>query len=154
MRSEHRAHQGVGEESAHGFRTHAGVAQAIERMRDAARLGRRSGECVRPSPAVLMHVLGQIGEVREVAECAHHVEHLRDRQRVEQRRQLVLDVRGSVARRRASQADGRLPDRFDAREAFLASLRTQHVAQNPPEQTGVFLEREILVGLRVHRNRF
>jgi hypothetical protein len=63
-------------------------------------------------------------------------------------------VRSSVARRSAAQVDGRLPDRLDAREPFLAGLRTQHVAQHSAKQTGVFLEREILIGLRIHSSRF
>ena len=154
VRGEHRAHQGIGEERADRLRTYSGVAQAIERVRDAARLRRRPGDCVRPPPAVLMHILGQIGEVREVAEGAHHVKHLRDRQRVEEARQLVLDVRGSVARRGAAQVNGRLPDRLDTRETFLAGLSAKHVAENPAEQTSVFLEREILVSRRVHANQF
>ena len=64
--------------------------------------------------------------MREVAECPYHVEHLRDRQRVEQARQLILDVRGSIARGGATQADGCLPDRLDAREPFLTGLRSQY----------------------------
>ena len=78
------------------------------------------------------------------------MEHLRDRQRVEQARQLILDVRGSIARGGATQADGCLPDRLDAREPFLTGLRSQHVAQHPAEQTRVFLEWEILVRRRIH----
>ncbi len=52
--------------------------------------------------AVLVHVLGDVGEVREIAERAHDVERLRDRQRIEQRGQFVrtAGASSSTARRK------------------------------------------------------
>ena len=71
---------------------------------DAAALRRRAGERVRAPAAVLMDVLGDVREMREIAERAHDVERLRDRQVVEQRRELGLapraPLRGSARRKR------------------------------------------------------
>ena len=154
VRGQHRAHQGIGEERADRLAVHTRRGEALEGVGEAAVLRPGSGQRVGSPAADLVHVLGDVDEVREVAEGAHHVEHLRDRQRVEEARQLVLDVRGSVARRGAAQVNGRLPDRLDTRETFLAGLSAKHVAENPAEQTSVFLEREILVSRRVHANQF
>ena len=71
---------------------------ALERVGELPALRRRAGERVRAAAAVLVHVLGDVGEVREVAERADDVERLRDRQVVEQRD----SSRGPRPRRRGS----------------------------------------------------
>ena len=101
-----------------------------------------------PAP-VLVHVFGDVGQMREIAERADDFERLRDRQLVEQAGELVLDRR-RVVRRCAAQTDRRLPDRLDAGIAALARLGAQHVAEEASQQSRIFLERQILVGDGVH----
>ena len=107
---------------------------------------------MRAAPAILVHVFGEIGQMRKIAECAHDIERLRDRQVVEQRGEFVLDA-GCIALARAAQADGGLTNGLDPRKTFLAGLGAQHVAEQAAEQPRIFLERQVLVGLRVHRSR-
>ena len=150
MRGQHRRDQRLVEPARDRRTVDAGRGEALERVRDAAALRRRAGERVRAAAAVLVHVLGDVGEMREVAERAHDMEHLGDRQRIQHRRQLVAHgVRAGVVG--APEADRRLPDRLDPREARLSRLRAQHVAEHAAEQARVFLEREILVDRAVHR---
>ncbi len=151
MRGQHGAHQRIGKERAEHRAVDARFAQAKESVCDAARLRRRSGESVRAPPAILVDVLGEVGEMRKIAERAHDIERLRDRQIVEHRGELVLDVR-RVVLARAAQADRGLADRLDPRESLLAGLMAQHVAEKAAEQARVFLERQVLVGGSVHRS--
>ena len=51
----------------------AGSGEALERLRDAAALRRRARQRVRAAAAILVHVLGDVGEMREIAERAHDV---------------------------------------------------------------------------------
>ena len=78
-------------------------------------------ERVRAPAPILVHVLGDVGELREIAERAHDVQRLRDRQLVEQRGELGAH-RGGVGGVGAAKADGRLANRLDAREAVVARL--------------------------------
>ena len=82
--------------------------------------------------------------MREVAEAADHVQRLDDRQLVQQGRELGRHRRRVVAGG-AAEADRRLADRLDAREAGLAGAGAQHVAQQAAEETRVLAQREILV---------
>ncbi|HSS06319.1 MAG TPA: hypothetical protein VLK83_04190, partial [Rhodanobacteraceae bacterium] len=125
--------------------------QPVERMSQAPDLRGRARQRMDATAAVLMHVLGNVDEVREITECADYIERLRDGQ-VEQVFQLALD-RWWIGFAGAPKANGGLPDRFDSGEAPLPRLRAQHVAQQPAEQPRVFLERQILVGSRVHLRR-
>jgi Trp operon repressor len=61
---------------------------------------------------VLVHVLGDVDEMREVAERADDIERLRDGEVGQQRVELALDA-GASSAIRAPEADGGLPDRFD-----------------------------------------
>jgi hypothetical protein len=108
-------------------------------MRDAARSARRAGLGVGVAPPVLLHVLGDVQEVREVAERAHHVQRLVDRQRVELRLELGL------ARFAAPEAHRALAHRFDPVARFFADVRADHLAEEPPEQAPVLAQRELLV---------
>jgi hypothetical protein len=56
-----------------------------------------------------------------------------------------------MLRSRTPKRDGGLADRFDAREALLACLRAQYVAQNAAEKARIFLEGKIFIGGGVHR---
>ena len=98
MRGEHRAHLRVGEPRAISAAAPTPcVGEAIERVGEAAALRRRAGERVRAPAAVLVHVLGEVREMREVAERAHDVQRLADRQLVQQCRELGLHRRRCVA---------------------------------------------------------
>ncbi len=65
---------------------------------------------------VLVHVLGDVDEMREIAERADDIERLRDGEVGEERVEFPLDA-GRVVHDRAPEADGGLPDRFDPRVA-------------------------------------
>ncbi len=51
----------------------------------------------------------------------------------------------------SAETDRRLPDRLDAIESGAARLRPQYVTQQAAQQARVFLERQVLVGVRMHR---
>ena len=144
VRGEHGAHPRVGEPRRQRRAIHALGGEAVERIGDASALRQRAGERVRAPAAILVHVLGEVREVREVAERAHHVQRLTDRQPVEQRRELGFHLRRCV-RARAAEADRRLAYRFDPQEALVTRLLAQHVAQQPPEEPRVVAQRKILV---------
>ncbi len=130
----------------------AGFAQSLQGVRDAARLRRRSGAVMHAAAAILVHVLGEIGEQRKVGKGAHDLERRLDGQGIEQCGELARDARG-VARAGTVQADRGLPDRLHAREPLRAGLLAQHLAKQAAEQAGIFLERKILVSLGVHGSK-
>jgi hypothetical protein len=124
-------------------------AERRERRGERAARRRLAGERVVAPAAMLVHVLGDVREVREVGERAHDVEHVADRQAVEQRG----EVRPGRVRFRAdaaAKADRRLPDRLDALEPGRAGLLAQHVAEQPPEEARVVPQR---VGRAPRRRR-
>jgi len=99
-----------------------------------------AGKRMRAPSTVLVHVLGDVGEMREVAERANDVEHLRDRQRIEQPRERnAMPIGAAIGR--AAKADRRLPDGLDPLEARITQLRAQHVAKHAAKEPRVFLQR-------------
>ena len=104
---------------------------------------------MRATAAILVHVLGDIDEVREIGKCAHYVESAGDRQWVEQCFELRAQPRCFIGTR-ATESNRGLADRLDACKSAVARLIAQHVAQDAAQQTCIFLEREIFVGRGVH----
>jgi hypothetical protein len=149
MRGQHRHHERIVEPARKRGTVDARGGQAFERVRNAAALRRRPGERVRAAAPVLVHVLGDVREVREIAEGAHHMQRVDDTQRIQQRGELGPGCRSLVGTG-AAKADGGLPDRLDASESGLAGLGAQHVAQHTAQQARVFLERQVLVDRGVH----
>ena len=144
MRRQHRRQVRVRAPARDRVRSDAGTLERGERGLQAAALGRGTGERVHAATPVLVDVLGEIRELREVRERAHDVEHLRDRQAVEGPREFGARRLGLVARS-APEADGRLPDRFDARVTLLARLLAEDLAQDAAEQARVLAQRPVLV---------
>jgi len=103
---------------------------------------------VRLAAPILVRVLGDVEELREVREGAHHAQRILDRQRVQPRLELGLDLRGLLGRR-APEAHRRLPDRFDALARRLALLLGDHVPEQPPEQAAILAEELLLVVGRI-----
>src|SRR4030081_140227 len=99
---------------------------------------------MRWTAAILMHILGNVGEMREITEGADDVQHVADRQGIEQCGQFVAGAGGFVSRGTAEK-DRRPPDRLDTGEPVLAGLRPQNVAEDAAQETGVVLERSVLV---------
>ncbi len=154
MRGQHRAHQRAGEPVEHRGAIDARSRETLQGVAQIALARRRAGQRMRPPPAILVHVLGNVGEMRKITERANDIEHALDRQRVQHRSQRMARGIGLGAAR-AAEGDGRLADRLDSRVAFGAGLRAQHVAEHASQQPRVFLERQVLVvvGRRVHRHR-
>src|SRR5687768_15820784 len=100
-------------------------------MLDAAGAAGRAGLGVRVAPAVLVGVLRDVEKVREVAECAHKVQRLLDRQRVELRLELRL---GAFT---APEAHRRLAYRLDTLASLLPHLLRDDLAEQAPEKTAV-----------------
>ena len=95
---------------------------------------------------VLVHVLGDVDEMREIAERADDIQRLRNGEVGQQRVELPFDA-WRVVRDRAAEADSGLPDGFDPRIAGFAALRSQDVAQQASEKARVLAQGQILVGV-------
>jgi hypothetical protein len=80
------------------------------------------------------------------------VEHVADRQAVEQRCE-VSSRRIGFRADAAAKADRRLPDRLDALVPGIAGLLAQHVAEQPAEQARVVPQRAVALGVVVDRKR-
>ena len=149
VRGQHRRDDGRIEPARDGGAVDAFGTDARQRVGQAAPLRRRTGQRVRAAPAVLVDILGEVGEVREIAERADDVERLPDRQRIEQR--LELGPHGvRVAAPGPAKPHRGAANCLDAVEAVLPRLFAQHVAEHATEQPGVVLERLVLVGGGVH----
>ena len=149
MRGQHRAHQRIVEPARKRAATDPRLRQPIERVQETSDLRCGARQRMDAAAAVLMHVLGDVHQMREIRKRPHDIEGLGDRELVEQRIQLAFDD-GSLLRARAPKTNGGLPDRFDAREALLAGLRAQYVAQYAAEEARVFLEGKVFIGRGVH----
>ena len=139
MRSQHRAHQGVVEPARQDLAFDPGFRDPVQRMGETAHLRRRTGERVHAATAILMHVFGNIDQVREIAKGAHNIECLADRQIVEQRPKLVFHGR-RLGRPGTAEANGCLSNRLDALEARLSGLRAQDLAEQSAQQARVLLQ--------------
>ena len=144
VRRQHRRHQRLGEPVGERGGPDAGLREMRERRVDAAPLRWRAGQRVDAAAPVLVHVFREVREVRKIGKRAHDVERVGDRQVIEQRRQFGAHV-ARIGRFGAAKADRGLADRLDARIGILAGVAAQHVAQQPAEQAGVFLERLVAV---------
>ena len=150
MRGEDGTDAGVLDEARDGVHPRALRGNAVECVRDAPALRARARERVCAAPPILMHVLGEVRQVREVAERTDDVERLRDREPVEQPRERGLRAAG-IGGVRSPEPDRRLPDRLDPFECRIAGLRAQHVAQQASQETRVLAQRQVLVVQGVHR---
>ncbi len=113
----------------------------------------RTGERVHAPATVLVHVLGDVRELREVRERADDLEHLRGRQSVQHRGERGASRVGLLAVA-APEADRRLTDPLDPRVALLARLLAEHVPEDATEQARVVAQRPVLVGIvRVDRGQ-
>jgi len=92
------------------------------------------------APAVLVHVFGDVDEVREIAERANDVERLRDGKIAEQRDEL-LPYCWRIAIHRPPEAHGGLANGLNARVPRVAGLRAQHVAQESTQEPRVLAQR-------------
>ena len=126
-----------------------GGGEVLQCVRDAAALRRRPCERVRAPTPILVHVFGDVGEMRKIGKGAHDVQRVGDCQRIQQCFQLGAQRRRLV-RIRAAESNRGLTDRFDARESRVAGLRAHDIAQQSSEEPRVFFERSILVGCSVH----
>ncbi len=109
---------------------------------EAARLRRRAGQRVHAAAAVVVLVLGDVGQVREIAERAHHLIGLVARQPREQAVQ--LGAGGAVVL--AAEAHGGLANRLNQVERGLAFLLAHAVAQQAAQEADVLAQRQVLVG--------
>jgi hypothetical protein len=135
------------------FGAHAAGRQRGERAGEAPALRGGSGERVHPPATVLVHVLGDVRELREVRERADDLEHLRGRQPVQHRGERGTRGVGLFAVA-APEADRRLPDPLDPGIALLARLLAEHVPEDAAEQARVVAQRPVLVGVvRVDRGQ-
>jgi len=88
----------------------------------------------------MMLVLGDVREVREEAEGTDGLDHLVVREPVQRR--LEIAARHLVVV--AVETDRGLTDMLDEIEHGLAFLRTDSVAENPPEQADIVAQRHVL----------
>jgi len=139
VRRERRAHERAREAMPNFCAGDVRRFQMRKRRRQRARLWRRTGTLVVTATTVLMHVLGDVREVREIRERAHDVQGLFNAQ-VRQHR-----VERTMRRPLAMKAHGLLANRLDLVERRLAALRPNHVAEQSPEQSRVGLERRVFV---------
>ena len=130
--------------------------RALERVGEAPRAPRRTRARVLAAAAMLLHVLGDVEQVREIAECAHHVQRLFDRERVELPLEVGLDLprgaRSAGLGLRAPEAHRSLADALDGLERSLPRLVADHLAEQPPEQPPV-LAQPLFLGIVVAFHR-
>ena len=88
---------------------------------------------------ILLYVFSNIREVRKVGECANDVQCFLNTQVGKQCIQRTM--RGPFAMK----AHRLLPDRFHLVERDVTALRTNHIAEQSPEQPGVCLERRVFI---------
>ncbi|MNK95070.1 hypothetical protein D3C87_1152950 [compost metagenome] len=120
----------------------AGGVDGFQRAGQAARLRRRAGQRMHAAAAIVVLVLGDIGQVREIAEGAHHLIGLVARQPLEQAVQ--LGAGGAVVL--AAEAHGGLANRLNQIERGLAFLLAHAVAQQAAQEADVLAQRQVLVG--------
>ena len=142
MRGQHWRNQRIGEEFRNLIRGDAFLARAAERQRQAAFLWSRPGDEVGAATAVVMLVLGDVGQLREVAERPHHGDGAYRIELVEHRLKLALRIRIAIP----PEADRVLSRALDQIEYRLAFLFAQCVAEHAPEQADILPERRFLVG--------
>ena len=100
---------------------------------------------MRAATTILMHVLGDVRQMREVTERSDDIEHALDRQRMQLRVERA-HVDFAIDRLGASIADRGLPSRFDDVEHIGAARRGDDLAQHATQQSRVFAQRRFLVG--------
>ena len=141
MRGEHGRDERVAEELRNGLRPGTGRGGALQRHRQAALLGRRTGQLAQAPPPDVVQILGDVGELGEIGEGADHGQRRRRRKQIQQGLQFlarpVVDV--------APEADRGLPDLLDQIEGVFPFLLAQRVAEQPAEEADVFAQRQILV---------
>ena len=98
---------------------------------------------MRPVPADMMLVLGDVGEMREIAERAHDRERLVGAEAVEDGLELAPGA-GLVV---TMEADRRLADLLDQRVGLLALLLAHGIAEDAAEQPDIMAERPVLLGV-------
>ncbi|MNN01800.1 hypothetical protein D3C81_1144280 [compost metagenome] len=142
VRGQHRHDQRLVQELAQLLAGDAGGIDLFQRVLQAAGLRRRAGQRMHAAAAVVVLVLGDIGQVREIAERAHHLVGLVARQALEQAVQ--LGAGGAVVL--AAEAHGGLANRLNQIERGLAFLLAHAVAQQAAQEADVLAQRQVLVG--------
>ena len=89
----------------------------------------RACKLVEAPPAVVMQVLGEVGELREVGECPDHRDCGCRREHIQHSGELAARLLVVVP----SEADGELADLLDQLEGAVALLLAQRVPQQPAE---------------------
>ena len=141
---EHRRHQRIAEELRDRAGAVASLAGPRQRQREAAFLRRRSGQLTLAAPAVVVQVLGDVGELREIGEGTDHGHARCGAQHIQHAGQLTARLLVAVP----PEADGKLADLFDLLEGAVTLLLAQRVAQQPAQQADVFPERMVFVQFR------
>ena len=118
-----------------------GCAGARQGMRHRAFARRGVGHGMRPGPADVVLVFGDIGEMREIPERPDDADRLLGRQAADRALQLLPG--GFV--RVAMEAKCRLTERLDDVERLRALLEADRVPENAPEQTDVLAQRRVLL---------
>src|SRR5512138_2073591 len=88
---------------------------------------------------VLVHILGNVEQMREIAERTHYMQRLVDGQRIELRGEL------RVIRLAAPEADRALADGLDAAARGFADLLADDLAEQAPEEPPVLAQQNLLV---------
>ena len=135
--------QGMGEEIGDGVRRDLGGRQRIQRKNQAALARRRARQVMGATPADVVLVLGDIGQLQEVGKCADDSLRRITWQGIEQGGQFGAGGRVVVA----GKAHRCLADTLDDREDGIALLLTYGIAENAAEQADVVAEGFVLVGV-------
>src|SRR5215207_11692467 len=98
---------------------------------------------MRAGPSDVVLVLSDVREVGEIAECADDLDRFVARQPIQRGFQRAAGYLILVP----AEADGALADAFDDVEDRIALLAAHGVTENTPEQTDVFAQRDILLGI-------
>jgi len=137
VRGDHRADQGPGQLTGDDVGVEVRGVEQLEGGRQAALLRRRALDAVEPAAALVVQVLGEVGQQREVAERADDVVGRPDVEGA----QPGGDV-GAVDLR-AAQPEGLHAGGLDEREDVVPRLLADDLAEDPAQQPDVLAQRGV-----------